>query len=313
VNITGSSAKLLVKEIASEFGGRSLAWELFPFSFSEFVATKQDIHTLPKLSYFSTDDVNYSKRFFDEYMQEGSLPESILMDKPQTRVSFLQNIAETVVFRDVIQRYNLSNPKEILRLMQLSLNQMSGLTSYSKLKQRMAGEGFKISKDMVSTAIGYFEDAYMLYTIELFSLNSAVRSTNPKKFYCADHALAMSVAVKIMPDLGKVLENIVFIRLRRQTNLIFYAKTQNGHEIDFVTLPEGISLSEDIPLQLWQVCYELEDTSTLERETRSLWEGMEQFKVDEATIITYNTERTLRENGKTISILPAWKFLLMRN
>jgi predicted AAA+ superfamily ATPase len=86
--------------------------------------------------------------------------------------------------------------------MQLALNQMRDLTSSTKLKQRMAGERFRISSAMVSDVIGFFEDAYLLYMVDIFSMNAAVRSTNPKKFYCSDHALAMAVAEKLTPDLG---------------------------------------------------------------------------------------------------------------
>lgn len=310
VNITGSSAKLLVKEIATEFGGRSLAWELFPFSFSEFLKTKDSVHKLPPLLRMGSDDVHYCRQWFDEYLRTGGLPESLFMTGDVTRVKFLQNIAETVVFRDVVQRFDLSNSNEVWRLMQLALNQMGDLTSFTKLKQRMAGERFRISIAMVRDVMGHFEDAYLLYMVDIFSMNTAVRSTNPKKFYCADHALAMAVAEKLTPDFGKILENIVFLHLRRKTNQIYYGKTPSGKEIDFVTVSAGFEPNQETTVQLWQVCYEMEQAETLERETRALFEAMQQYQLPTSTIITYNTERSLSQDGMHIEVVPAWKFLI---
>lgn len=310
VNITGSSAKLLVKEIATEFGGRSLAWELHPFSFSEYVMSKSDIKNVPQVTHMSSSDVQYTRQWFEEYLEVGGMPESLMMGNQATRVKFLQDLAHTVVFRDVIQRFELTNPTEIRRLMQMALHQMGGLTSFSKLKQRMAGEGYRISTTMVSTAIAYFEDAYLIHTVEIFSMNMAVRSTNPKKFYCSDHALAMAVAEKIGPDLGAVLENIVFLHLKRGYQHVYWARTPSGKEIDFVTTEAGHPNSPSPLIQLWQVCYEMEKESTIERETRALWEAMEVYGVKSSTIITYNTEQHLEKAGMTITITPAWKYLL---
>jgi hypothetical protein len=310
VNITGSSARLLVKEIASEFGGRSLSWELFPFSFAEYMQTKKDVRPMPPLRLFTGDDEKFCLKWFDEYIKIGGFPESIFMAEEITRVRFLQDIAETVVFRDVIKRYDLHNAKEVWRLMQLALNNMSDLTSYAKLKQRMAGEHYRISQSAVKETIEYFNDAYLIYTVEKFSLNPAVRATNAKKFYCCDHALAMSVSEKLTTDNGKILENIVFMHLRRFTNRIYYVKTPSNKEIDFITASPGVILTDDTPFMLYQVWYEMESTNTFERETEALWEAMEEFGINNATIITYKTESRIERDSRIITIVPAWKFLL---
>lgn len=310
VNITGSSAKLLVKEIATEFGGRSLAWELYPFSFSEYVASKAPHKKVPQPLHMSSSDVQYTRQWFDEYMEIGGMPESLMMANKATRIKFLQDLALAVVFRDVIQRFELTNPTEMRRLMQLALHQMGCLTSFSKLRQRMAGEGYRISPTMISSAIGYFEDAYLIHTVEIFSMNMAVRSTNPKKFYCTDHALAMAVAEKIGPDLGAVLENIIFLHLKRSYQHIYYAKTPSGKEIDFVTTEAAHSDDLAAHIRLWQVCYELASESTIERQARALYEAMELYELKSATIITYNTKEVLSKDGMIITVIPAWQFLL---
>lgn len=307
INLTGSSAKLLVKEIATEFGGRSLAWELFPFSFGEFLGTKSMGQKLPPVGRMTVDDENYCRSFWDEYVQTGGFPESILIKDPVTRIKFLQNIAQAVVFRDVIQRYNLGDANAVWRLLLLLLNQMSGLTSLTKLKNRLNAEQYRISLEKIKALVAYFTDAYLIYTVAIFSMNTAVRATNPKKIYCVDHALARSVSAKLTPDLGKILENMVFLHLRRRTEQIYYVKTKSGKEVDFVTLPQGSPGTS--PVNLFQVCYELEQENTLERETTALWEAMMMYDVQIATIVTYNTEDILQKDGKQINIVPVWKFL----
>jgi predicted AAA+ superfamily ATPase len=300
----------LVKEIATEFGGRSLAWELYPFSFSEYVASKRVVRSIPPLLYMSSDDIQYVRQWFDEYLAIGGIPESLLMSSETTRVKFLQDLAHTVVFRDVIERFNLTNVTELRRLMLMTLNQMGGLTSLNKLKSRMAGEGYRISAAMVRDAIEYFEDAYLIHTIEIFSMNRAVRSTNPKKFYAGDHALAMAVSQKITPNLGNILENIIFLHLRRNYRQIYWARTPSGKEIDFVTIALGTPAHPTETIQLWQICYEMENQGTFERETQALWEGMNVYGVKNGTIITHNTEQQLTKEGMIIDVIPAWKFLL---
>jgi len=310
VNITGSSAKLLVKEITTEFGGRSLAWELYPFSFCEFIASKAPGNRVPQPLHMSSSDVQYTQQWFDEYLEVGGIPECLIMTSTANRIKFLQDLAHKVMFRDVIERFELTNPTEIQRLMQMALHQMGGLTSFSKLKQRMTGEGYRISSTMVSTAIGYFEDAYLIHTVEIFSMNRAVRATNPKKFYCSDHALAMASAEKIGPDFATVLENIIYLHLRRTSQHVYYARTPSGREIDFVTTEAGLSDHQALHIRLWQVWYEMGGESTVERETRALYEAMELYGLKSATIITYNTTQQLCEGDMTITVIPAWRFLL---
>ncbi len=310
INITGSSAKLLIKEISTEYGGRSLAWELFPFSFAEYITLKQDQRELPRPELISSTDIHFYRSWFSEYMEVGGMPEAAQMQEKQTRIRYLQNLADAVVFRDVLQRYGLKHASEVRRLMQMCLNQMSGLASFTKLKQRMAGERYKMSIAMIGQVIRYFEDAYLLYSVEIFSMNTAVRATNPKKIYCADHALALSVTDRLTPDKGKILENIVFIHLRHETDQIYYGKTKSGKEIDFITVSRTETVEDRMAVSLYQVCYEMGETETRERETTALWEAMEEYGIDSSVIITSNTEESLERGAYRIEVVPAWRFLL---
>jgi len=310
VNITGSSAKLLVREIATELGGRSLPWELFPFSFEEFLETKEDAAKYRRAGHISPDAARMCRKYFEEYCRTGGFPESIMMTEHGTRVRYLQNLAETVVFRDVVARYGLNNPNAVYRQMQMLLGCMSSLISYTKLKKRLAAEQYRVSVEMVKQVTNYFEDAYMIFSVEVLSLNTAVRNTNPRKIYCVDHRLAMSVSGVLTEDIGKILENLVFVHLRRRTDLIFYAKTPEGYEVDFAVLPRGEQITEECRPELIQVCADLSEPETMEREIRALRSGMRQYKKDTGTIVTLDTEDEWNCDEGIIKAVPAWKYLL---
>lgn len=310
INITGSSAKLLVKEIATEFGGRSLAWELFPFSFKEFLQTKDNCRNFENVKRITPDNARICRKYLEEYMRNGGLPETLQIRADDTKIRYLQNLAETVIFRDVIRRYNLSNPEGCYRLMQMLLNQMASLMTLTKLKKRLDGEQHKMSIEMISNVISYLEDAYLIFTIEIFSLNTAVRKTNPRKVYCVDHSIAMAVSGSLTEDSGKQVENMIFMHLRRQTDHIYYGKTTEGYEIDFIVLKRGQHLSDANAVQLIQVSFDINDDKTYSREIRALESGMKEYRCSNAAIITENQEERIQTRSGVIDIMPVWKFLL---
>lgn len=302
INITGSSARLLVKEIATELGGRSLPWELFPFSFREFLETKEDGADLLRRSVLTEDQRRTCRRYLSEYERCGGFPESIAMREGETRVRYLQNLAETVVFRDVIRRYNLPNPEGCVRLMQMLLGQMAGPMTYAKLKSRLEGEQYHFSAAMVARVVEYLEDAYLLFPIEIFSLNAAVRKTNPKKVYCVDHALSLAASTNLTEDRGKVLENMVCMHLRRKSSRIFYGKTPEGYKIDFIV--PGTQPA------LYRVAYAVDEADTFQREIRALESGMRTYGTDHSCLVTEDREGSFRVSSGTIECVPVWKFLL---
>lgn len=313
INITGSSAKLLVREIATEFGGRGLSWELFPFSFREFLETKEDKDTFNDVRTMTADTGRLCYKYFKEYEHKGGFPESLAIIEDDTRIRYLQNLAETVIFRDVIRRYNITNPDGGYRLMQLLLGEMSGLMTFTKQKKRLDGEQYRLSVEMIKDITGYLEEAYLIFTVEIFSLNVAARKTNPKKVYCVDHSVALVMSGSLTLDKGKILENIVFMHLRRSTDRIFYAKTSGGYEIDFAVLSRGQRLSENSVPELIQVSADIDNADTLNREVRALSEGMAEYGTKKSILITENTEDRIETEAGVINVLPAWKYLLIED
>ena len=165
---------------------------------------------------------------------------------------------------------------------------------------------------MVANVAGYLEDAYLIFTVEIFSHNAAVRKTNPKKVYCVDHSVAMAVSGSLTQDSGKVLENIVYMHIRRHTDRIYYARTSEGFEIDFAVLRPGQQISPETPPVLIQVAYDISDEATRRRELRALTSGMKEYRSDVAILITWNMEEKINTENGIIHVMPAWKFLLSR-
>jgi len=301
IYITGSSAKLLSKEIATELGGRTFTWEIFPFSFREFLRAGGKPESISDIT--SRDEIIGA---FDEYISKGGMPERLVLPKETMAVQYFQNLVNDVIARDIILRYNIPHPVQLKRLVHMLLNTMSRLVSVNKLKQRLAGERHRLSPELIADYMDKLNDCYLLFTVPIRSYNSAVQAVNLKKVYCIDHAMAQAFSHATSANNGLALENLVFIELRRTTENVFYYKTESGYEIDFAVGP-------DSDIRLIQVCWELGDvTAARQRETKALLEGMEELELKESWIITAYEEEEYRdaETGRCIHVVPAYQWLL---
>jgi uncharacterized protein len=303
VYITGSSAKLLSKEIATELGGRTFTWEIFPFSFREFLRANGKPESISDIS--SRDEIICS---FDEYVDRGGMPERQILPKESMAVLYFQNLVNDVIARDIILRYNIPHPVQLKRLVQMLMNNMARLISVNKLRQRLEGERNKLSPELIRDYIDKLNDCYLLFTVPIRSYNTAVQAVNPKKTYCIYHALAQAFSLATSGNKGLALENMVFVELRRNFEQVFYYKTSRGDEIDFAVGP-------DSHIHLIQVCWELESQNdTRQRETSALLDGMKELKLKESWIITAYEEEEYKdkETGCLIHVLPAYKWLLQK-
>lgn len=300
VNVTGSSSKLLLNETSSVLGGRKIGWELFCYSYSEFLRAK-GIETDLRSKIFKDQQVN----LFAEYLTVGGFPEAGLFTKAFSRQAFFQNVANDIVFRDLVLRYNISKPEVLKTLVLVLFSMMGSLMTENKLYQRLSGMHVKISKPTLSEYLEYTLESYCFFLVPIRSYNAAVQAVNAKKVYCADHALAGSMGAFTAENIGQKLENIVFLHLRRQTSKIFYYKTFSGYEVDFAAGPDN-------DIQLIQVCPNFANAETLQREKRSLLEAMKELNLKKGTIVTLDFESVIEDGSKTINIIPAWKYLLTK-
>ncbi len=301
VYITGSSAKLLSKEIATELGGRTFTWEMFPFSFKEFLRATGKPQAITDIA--SRDAVIGA---FDAYVEKGGMPERLVLPKGSMAPIYFQNLVNDVISHDILLRYNIQHPVQLKRLVHMLMSSYSRLITVNKLKQRLAGERNKLSPELISNYIEKLTDCYLLFTVPIRSYNTAVQSVNPRKVYCVDHALVQAYCRATSENSGLVLENMVFMALRRVSEQIYYYKTSQGDEIDFTVGP-------DSDIRLIQVSWSLgKDGRTRERELSPLLDGMEELGLQESWIITAYEEEEFKDEktGRTIHIVPAYSWLL---
>lgn len=299
VNITGSSSSMLLNETSTVMGGRKMGWELFPFSYGEFLRAK-GINAADQYDRLFRDS---QSRLFDEYLETGGFPEALLFSRPESRRIFHQNTANDIVYRDIVLRHSVSKPEPLKILINVLFSNMGCMVTETKLYQRLAGMRVNISKPTMTQYIGYALDSFAFFLVPIRSCKISVRAVNGKKLYASDHALAAAVSNLREDNIGQKLENIVFLHIRRMTSLVFYYRTKSGYEVDF-------AYGSDSSITLVQVSAVMSSAKTEDREKRSLFEAMEELGVKESTIVTLSEEKEISENGKTIRILPAWKYLL---
>ncbi len=299
VYITGSSARMLSREIATQMRGRALSWELFPFSFREFLDYKQ----IGCASPMSTKKRFLVQKAFEEYWKTGGFPEVVGLDR-HLRIKIHQEYFHAVLFRDLVERHDISHPKAVMDLAHRLMGNTASLYSVNSLTGYLKSLGHKAPKSAVSEYLEWFEDAYFLFTVRIFDASLARSKTNPKKIYCVDHAMVTSVASGILVNTGHLLENLVFTALRRVTSDIWYCRTKDGLEVDFLAqLPDRSRM-------LVQVCQSLAEPQTKKRELAALTKAMAEYGVKSGTVVTQNEEQQIKVDTGKIEVVPAWRFLL---
>jgi uncharacterized protein len=299
VYITGSSAQMLSREIATQMRGRALSWEMFPFTFREFLDFKGIEHNAP----LSTKKRLTIQKAFEKYWKTGGFPEVAGLNR-MLRIKIHQEYFNTMLFRDLIERHDISHPKAVMDLAHWLVDNTGSLYSINNLTGYLKSLAHKAPKSAVSNYMEWFEDAYVLFTVRIFDASLARSNTNPKKIYCIDHALVTSVSSGILVNSGHLLENLVFTALRRVTPDIFYYKSKAGREVDF------IAQRQDRSRMLIQVCESINDSQTRKREISALSEAMAELNLNEGTIVTRGKEEQIEVESGRIDVVEAWRFLL---
>lgn len=298
VFITGSSAQMLSREIATQMRGRALSWEMFPFSFREFL----DFKGIDGSGPFSTKQRLMVQKAFEEYWDSGGFPEVVGLAR-SLRIMIHQEYFNAVLFRDLVERHDISHPRAVADLAHRLVDNTSSLYSVNSLTGYLKSLGHNAPKSAVSDYLEWFEDAYFLFTVRIFDSSLARTNANPKKIYCVDHSLVSSVSSGILVNSGHLLENLVFTALRRVTPDIFYFKSKGGREVDFIAQFQGRRL-------LVQVCESLSDRQTRVREISALADAMAELSLPSGIIVTRNEEERIQLESGSIDVVPVWRFLL---
>ena len=299
VYLTGSSSKMLSKEIATSLRGRTISTEVFPFSFREYLRSKG---SMPGKT-MTTKERNKTVGLFRDFLLYGGFPERI---GSETTVfsKLLQGYLDVVIYRDVVERHRVSNPHIVRELLAFCIQNCADLVSVLNIYNRFKSLGRSVSKNMLYEYMSYLEDAYCIYMVPIFTFSHAKKAVNPKKLYAVDQGLITACSVKPRFEEAMRFENTVFAALRRRTEHIAYYKTRTGKEVDFVVGDPGGTT------HLIQACQTLSHPSTRKRELTALLEAMEELDIDNGTILTLDETETVVEAGRTIAVQPLWEWLL---
>jgi hypothetical protein len=277
VILTGSNASLLSKELGSKLTGRHLRYELYPFSYREFLKFKKKKN--------STDSLT-------EYLTDGGFPE--YLEKKNTEI--LHELLNDIVERDIAVRHGIRNTRTLKELAIYLLTNVGKEFSYNKLKVIFSMGSPNTAIDFVS----YLEDSHLISTIRLFDYSLKKQQVNPKKVYSVDNGMSNANSVHFSEDNGRMLENSVFAHLRRKFSEIFYFRDK--HECDFL-----IKEKDKITHAL-QVCYNITEENK-SREIEGLLEAMKKFGLNKGLIVTFDQEDEINQDEKQIRLIPAWKWM----
>ncbi|MBI5345979.1 MAG: ATP-binding protein [Chlamydiae bacterium] len=283
--LTGSSAKLLSKEIATSLRGRSLATEIWPYSFTEFTTAKK---VSIDQSLYDKKTQDRLKQLFNYYLSEGGFPEIISYD-PDVKQKTLQEYLDVVIYRDIIERHNIKNPSLIKYMILSMIHNVGKPFSINKFYNDIKSRGYKIGKDILYEYAEYVEDAYLAFSVALYDKSIRKTHSNPKKLYAIDPGMIRALTLDYESDLGRLFENIVYLDLKRLGCKINYYLTSDRYEIDFLAqTPRGHK-------KFFQVVFDMQDANTIKRKERALQAGMKELKID-GEIVTLDSY--LREGIK---------------
>lgn len=299
IYITGSSAHMLSKEIATQMRGRALSWEMFPFSFKEYL----DYQGIQVSGHLSSKSQYLVHKAFENYWVTGGFPEAAGLSR-NLGIKVHQEYYHAILFRDLVERHDISHPKAVTDLAHRLIDTTASLYSINNLTGYLQSLNHKAPKSAVSAYVEWFEDAYFMFTARVFDASLLRSKAAPKKIYCIDHALVTSVSSGVLLNSGHLLENMVFVALRRLSPSVYYYKTKNGREVDFIIQ------TQDRARTLVQVCESLAHEKTRKREILALNEAMTELGLNSSIIVTRNEEEQLNIDGKMINIMPIWRFLL---
>ncbi|WP_333787146.1 ATP-binding protein [Methanomethylovorans sp.] len=294
VYVTGSNASMLSREMGTHLTGRHLSYSLYPYSFKEFLHFKK--YELPIPEVLTTTEKSTIKRHFNEYIDVGGIPEFV---KNRDEL-YVKTLYENILYRDIITRYNLKDEKALKTTVFFAASNIAKEISYNNIR-KLTGLS---SATTIKEYFEYLENSYLAYLLPRFSTSLKVQVYSNKKVYFTDTAIARILGFRTSEDYGRILENTVFMELKRESKEVYYHK--ENKECDFV-IRDGYNITEAI-----QVTQSLENTDTRKRELDGMLDAMKAYKLKEGLILTDDTEDEIEIKDKKIFVRPIWKWLLQK-
>ena len=302
IYISGSNAKMLSQEIATSLRGWALEYRTYPLSFAEychFLAIPTE-----RLNEQQTTQLRLA---WDDYNRYGGFPEVVLTPDRLLRDKLLQTYYNAMLFRDLVERHSISSIGVLRYFIKRIMNNVTKPTSINSLYNDIRSQGLKISKDELYKWADYLCESFMFIRIPRYTPSLIAEETGLKKYYFIDNGMRQNILLPHSQDEGKLLESSVLLHLCRRCGelekVTYFLKEK---ECDFVLQ------HEDIVLQLIQVCWQMEDAETRAREIAGLLEARKVTHCDNLYIISHHQEETIEQDGWTIHVVPAWKWMLTK-
>ena len=303
--LTGSSSRLLSEEIATAMRGRSIPIEVFPLSFPEFLRFNGIMETAPDPKRgFTAAERGILRNAARRYLDVGGFP-AVQGMTDAMRIATLQGYVHAVLYRDVLQRHRVASVQSLLCTLDYLLHNFARRTSAHAISGVLKNLSYPSRREDIADYISYFKDAYLIHPVSVMSDSLAVKRVNPDKYYIVDTGLVRAMSVKNDAERGWLLENLVFMALRRGLNKIEYVTNPDGTEVDFHVVDMVTKRR-----RLVQAAWTLQDRATAARETAALELARRNLRVDDCTIVTWDDEAEL-DSG--IKVVPVWKWLLDEN
>lgn len=295
IYITGSNSKLLSSEIATSLRGRTISYTLYPLTFREYL---NFLDVSP--SYYGTRQKVNVLKWYKQFLHFGGFPELFKLPD-DIKIKRLQNYFDTIIYKDLIERYEISNPVILKFFLKKILVQITKPLSVNKLYNDLKSQGYKISNNALYEYLDYIQATFAALLIPKFDFSEIKQHKSEKKAYAIDNGFLTATNYSFSKNLGALFENMIATELLKAEKEILYFKKNT--ECDFI-IKEG---ADYYPIQ---ASYEMDSADTKEREIKGLMNACKYVNASKGVIITNEYEESINLENIEIQIVPAYKFML---
>jgi predicted AAA+ superfamily ATPase len=282
---------LLSRELGTKLTARYIDINLSPFDFSEFLRLKE--FSVDKNDVYLSEKKAMIKKYFSEYVNSGGMPEYLIYHDE----NLIAKAYEDIIIKDIAIRYNIENVANMRELYRYLITNFSNKFSYQSLLKIV-----KIgSVNTVKKFIGYLSDAYVVSEVSKFDYSLKKQLVNEKKIYVSDNGFINRISMRFTKDIGRLLENLVYIKLSTRYAVNYY---HSRHECDFIASQDNQTI---IAIQ---VCSELNEQNR-KREISGIVNAAKELNIPKALILTMDTEEIIETETTRINVMPVWKWLIV--